>query len=257
MPKPINNDQPSNFELAVRQVAAKPLAHPRREFKARGSFVVRCDACRMPRAYCICAYRVAVASQAVFWILMHPNEANKPTNTARLIGDVLPETQVFAWDRINAPEGLVELLQDPTYQPMLIFPDDQPDYAHRVVNFDVMRSAQPERRPAFILLDGTWRQARRMFRKSAWLPELPILPIHSQTTTAYNLRKPASSSHLCTAEVGVELLRMAQDEQAAEVLSQYFRVFNEGYAAARHQQESPELASARLDLLRLKQTLNF
>ena len=83
---------PSAFELEVRRVANNPNkeAYPRKAFNARGSFVTRCDACRMPCLYCLCKFRTPVESKAVFWVLMHSNEAYKPTNTARLIGDTLP-----------------------------------------------------------------------------------------------------------------------------------------------------------------------
>lgn len=229
---------PSDFEQAVRQIAERPRVHPRRPFKARGSFVRRCEGCRMPQDYCLCSYRTEVASLAQFWVLMHPEEVNKPTNTARLIGDTLPATRVFAWDRMEPPAALLALLQDPQYQPFIIFPDDQPDYQHRVVEFESARIGQEARRPVFILLDGTWRQARRMFRKSPWLDALPVLPLRTEQKTGYRLRKPASEQHLCTAEVGIELLKLAGDLQAAEVLQQYFTVFNEGYGAARHQRPS-------------------
>lgn len=237
---------PSAFELEVRRVSINPMkeAYPRKAFKARGSFVTRCDACRMPRQYCICKFRTPVTAKAVFWVLMHTNEACKPTNTARLIGDTLTETRVFGWDRTQPPQAFLDLLADPTCQPFLIFPDDQPDYQDRVVNLPTARLGNEHRRPAFILLDGTWRQARRMFRKSPWLANLPVLPLHSTQKTDYRLRKAASEAHLCTAEVGVELLKLAGDEVAAEVLGNYFKVFNQGYAAARHQKPGLELTDA-------------
>ncbi len=237
---------PSAFELEVRRVANNPNkeAYPRKAFNARGSFVTRCDACRMPRLYCLCKFRTPVESKAVFWVLMHSNEAYKPTNTARLIGDTLPETRVFEWNRTQPPQGFLDLLANPEYQPFLIFPDDQPDYQDRVVNLPTARLGQEARRPAFILLDGTWRQARRMFRKSPWLADLPVLPLHSTEKTDYRLRKAASEEHLCTAEVGIELLKLVGEQNAAEVLGYYFKVFNQGYAAARHQKPTLELTDA-------------
>ncbi|SFX70182.1 tRNA-uridine aminocarboxypropyltransferase [Marinospirillum alkaliphilum] len=229
---------PSAFEQEVRRIADSPRDFPRRPFRARGSFVRRCDGCRMPKDYCICRFRTEVLASAQFWVLMHTEEVNKPTNTARLIGDTLADTRVFAWDRMQPPAELLALLQDPAYQPFIIFPDDQPDYQHRVVDFTSARQGQEQRRPVFLLLDGTWRQARRMFRKSPWMDHLPVLPLRTEQKTDYRLRKPASEQHLCTAEVGIELLKLSGDLQAAEVLQQYFTVFNQGYGAARHQRPS-------------------
>lgn len=231
----------SAFEQEVRRIADAPerFHYPRRPFNARGSFIRRCEGCRMPRDFCICHYRTETQARAEFWVLMHIEEVNKPTNTARLIGDTLPSTRVFPWQRMNPPQEFVALLKDERYQPFIIFPDDQPDYQHRVVqDYPAARKQQQQKIPVFILLDGTWRQARKMFRQSDYLQELPVLPVKAKRKTSYQLRKPASEAHLCTAEVGIELLEMAGDKEAAEVLENYFAVFNQGYAAARRQKQA-------------------
>ncbi|PMR69212.1 tRNA-uridine aminocarboxypropyltransferase [Halomonas heilongjiangensis] len=222
---------------------------PRREFKARGSFVARCPGCHLPELNCLCPYRVTAVSEARVWLLTHAMEHHKPTNTGRLIRDVLPDTEVFTWYRTVPDERLLALLDDPRYCPFVIFPDDQPDYADRVVGMAaVSRVKQEERIPVFILLDGTWRQARRIFRKSPYLDDLPVLPLATARQTRYRLRKPASAAHLCTAEVAAELLRQSGDAAAADTLDDYFDAFNDSYAASRRFEklEAPTAAMRRL-----------
>ncbi len=221
----------------------------RRPFKARGSFVERCAGCRLPQLNCLCPFRVSAASEARFWLLTHPLEHNKPTNTGRLIGDILATTEVFTWYRTAPDPTLLARLDDPRFAPFIVFPDDQPDYAERVVGPEAVSRAKDDGRiPVFIILDGTWRQARRMFRKSAYLADLPVLPLHSDRLTRYRLRKPASSAHLCTAEVAAELLRASGDAAAAASLDDYFDAFNDSYAASRrhHKLEQPTPAMRRL-----------
>lgn len=206
----------------------------RRAFKARGSFVERCSGCNLPTLNCLCPYRVEAYSEAQVWLLTHPLEHYKPTNTGRLIGDVLPTTEVFTWYRTVPNARLLALLDDSRYAPFVIFPDDQPDYADRVVGMQRVGEAKLEGRiPVFLILDGTWRQARRIFRKSPYLEALPVLPLSTQRLTRYRLRKPASSAHLCTVEVAIELLRQSGDAYAAAILDDYFDVFNDSYAASR------------------------
>ncbi|QFU03008.1 DTW domain protein [Halomonas sp. THAF5a] len=222
---------------------------PRREFKARGSFVTRCEGCNLPALNCLCPYRVRAESEAKVWLLTHPLEHHKPTNTGRLIGDVLGDTEVFTWYRTAPDERLLALLDDPRYDPFVIFPDDQPDYAERVVGMErVAAGKRSGRVPVFIILDGTWRQARRIFRKSPYLERLPVLPLATERLTRYRLRKPASAAHLCTAEVAIELLRQAGDRDAAEVLDDTFDAFNDSYAASRRHEklEAPTPAMRRL-----------
>jgi len=213
---------------------------PRKPFAARGSRVNRCSGCLMAQDFCICDLRPEnVPCRAQIWLLMHPEEIYKPTNTGRLLADCLPDTQVFYWYRTEPNAQLLTLLQNDQYQPFIIFPDDMEDYAHRVVQFDQVMTHQNNKSdnsnkiPVFIILDGTWRQARRMFRKSPYLADLPVLPLKTDRLTRYALRKPASEQHLCTVEVGIELLKQAGEIQAAEAVEGYFDVFNRRYAESR------------------------
>jgi len=221
---------------------------PRREFKARGSFVTRCAGCNLPELNCLCPYQAKADSRVQVWLITHPLEHHKPTNTGRLIADVLAPTRVFTWYRTTPDEQLLALLADERYAPFVVFPDDQPDYADRVVEVEAVRRVPRERIPVLILLDGTWRQARRIFRKSPYLERLPVLPLRTDRLTRYRLRKPASQAHLCTAEVAAELLRQSGEEDAASVLDDYFDVFNDSYAASRryHKIETPSPAMRRL-----------
>ncbi len=227
----------------------------RKAFTARGSRLNRCPGCLMAVERCICDLRPEnVSCRAQIWLLMHPEEIYKPTNTGRLLTDCLPDTQVFYWYRTEPNAQLLALLKDDQYQPFIIFPDDMEDYAHRVVQFDQVMALQAEyhdscdkagktdqdnkssnrsKIPVFIILDGTWRQARRMFRKSPYLADLPVLPLKTDRLTRYALRKPASEQHLCTVEVGIELLKQAGEIQAAEAVEGYFEAFNRRYAEAR------------------------
>lgn len=227
----------------------------RKAFTARGSRLNRCPGCLMALERCICNLRPEnVSCRAQIWLLMHPEEIYKPTNTGRLLADCLPDTQVFYWYRTEPNVQLLALLKDDQYQPFIIFPDDMEDYAHRVVQFDQVMALQAEyydscdkagkadqdnqrinrnKIPVFIILDGTWRQARRMFRKSPYLADLPVLPLKTDRLTRYALRKPASEQHLCTVEVGIELLKQAGEAQAAAAVEGYFDAFNRRYAEAR------------------------
>ena len=237
--------------------AAEHPRPPRREFKARGSFVTRCDNCQLPVLNCLCPYQVEAVSHAQVWLLTHPLEHYKPTNTGRLIGDVITTTQVFTWYRTAPDAQLAGLLKDPRYAPFVIFPDDQPDYADRVVDIEAVHSAKEQARiPVFIILDGTWRQARRMFRKSAYLDALPVLPLRTERETRYRLRKPASKAHLCTAEVAIELLRQGGDMVAADVLDDYFEVFNAILNPAT-QVPTAEPSVARINTSRVRDTRFF
>jgi DTW domain-containing protein YfiP len=91
------------------------------------------------------------------------------------------------------------------------------------------------KRPLFILLDGTWDEARKMFRKSPYLQNFPVLSLQPELLSRYTLRRAQSEAHLCTAEVGALCLALSQDLPAAQALDAYFDVFTEHYLKAKQQ----------------------
>jgi DTW domain-containing protein YfiP len=122
-------------------------------------------------------------------------------------------------------------LNDPQWQPYVVFPREFANDG-RVVH-EVTHT--PHKRPLFILLDGTWDEARKMFRKSPYLQTFPVLSLQPEQLSRYKLRRAQTEAHLCTAEVGALCLDLAQDTQAAQALNAYFDVFTEHYLKAKQQ----------------------
>ncbi|MBO2029052.1 DTW domain-containing protein [Klebsiella pneumoniae] len=55
-------------------------------------------------------------------LVMFDTEPMKPSNTGRLIADILPDTEAFQWSRTEPPQALLDLVAHPDYQPMVVFP---------------------------------------------------------------------------------------------------------------------------------------
>ncbi|WP_027857973.1 tRNA-uridine aminocarboxypropyltransferase [Marinobacterium jannaschii] len=197
-------------------------------FVARGSNIERCEACLLPQRGCICDYRVSVEARARFWLLTHRYETLKPTNTGRLITDTIEGSDLFRWSRTEPDTRFLQALDDPAIDPYIVFPEGE-DYQHRMVEFE----HKPGRQPVFIILDGTWRQARRMFRHGRYLDRLPVIQPSTTRTSRYMLRKAQHDHHLCTAEVAVAMLEQIGDQASADVLEAYFDIFNQHYRASR------------------------
>ena len=81
----------------------------------------------------------------------------------------------------------------------------------------------------FIFLDGTWREAKKMFSKSAYLANLPVLGVNVNETSDYLLREASHTFQHCTAEVGISVLELAGEKEGAETLAQYFSIFRREY----------------------------
>ncbi|WP_409524257.1 DTW domain-containing protein [Nitrincola sp. MINF-07-Sa-05] len=135
---------------------------PRKPFIARGSKTQRCERCRLRVDLCICAECQPIASRATFWLLTHHNEFYKPSNTGRLILSSVAGSASSEWSRQVPGSAFQALLDDSSLAPCIVFPGGA-DYQHRMISNPLPSDG---RRPVFIILDGTWRQARRMFRHS-------------------------------------------------------------------------------------------
>ena len=192
----------------------------------------RCDACRLPPTHCACALRPRVPTRAGVCLVMSPFEPLKPSNTGWLVADVVPDTHAFAWSRTAVDPALIALLADPQWQPFVVFPGEfaAPE---RVVTGLPVDDAASTRRPLFILLDGTWAEARKAFRKSPTLDRFPVLSLDPAQLSRYRLRSAWHDHHLCTAEIAALCLAMAGDMHAARTLEAWLDVFSERYLRAK------------------------
>jgi len=234
---------------AVQRLRDARLAGALKPFRVRGGMAERCPRCRVLPSHCLCALRPVVPTRCGVCLLMADIEPLKPSNTGWLIADVVADTFAFAWARTHVDPDLLALLADPQWQPYVVFPADLAA-PERVVTAllpparDPVASAEraapqvprPDKRPLFVLLDGTWAEGGKMFRKSPYLNALPVLSFVPEQLSNYRLRRSSHSHHLCTAEVGALCLALAGDAHAAEVLTAYLDVFTYHYLQARNQQ---------------------
>lgn len=220
---------------AVARLRAERLAASTKPYVARGSAGGRCTRCRLPPAHCICDLRPALATRAGMCLLMGDIEALKPSNTGWLIADLVPDTWAFTWERTRVDDRLLALLDDPQWQPFVVFPGDlvaPPRVVTDRVDGDAL--ARSDRRPLFVLLDGTWPEARKMFNKSPYLARFPVLSLHPGTASSYRLRRSNREDHFCTAEVAALCLALSGEPRAGQLLAAWLDVFSAHYLEARH-----------------------
>jgi hypothetical protein len=199
----------------------------------------------------MCALRPVVPTRAAVCLVMAEFEPLKPSNTGWLIADVVPDTAAFGWSRMAVDPALPALLADPQWQPYVVFPGEfaAPE---RVVTellsggLDVGADAndvQQGNRPLFVLLDGTWSEARKIFRKSPYLNRFPVLSLRPGQLSRYRLRRSTHEHHFCTSEVAALCLALAGDLHAAQTLEAYLDVFSNRYLGAR-QSVPPDMGDA-------------
>lgn len=240
---------------AVARLRDARLARSAKPFLARGGMKgPRCAGCRIAPSHCICALRPQYTTRSGVCLLMADIEMLKPSNTGWLVADVVPDTFAFGWSRTAVDPALLELLQDPQWQPWVVFPGEFVAPSRAVVQHLPTQLLPPHeekfaRRPLFVLLDATWPEARKMFRKSPYLDRFPVLSLQAAHASCYQLRRSTRPEHFCTSEVAAQCLAQAGDGPAAQALDAWLDVFSHHYLQAKRQLPADLQTAAHHQLL--------
>lgn len=218
---------------AVNRLRQQEKAQSRRPFITRGSRLQRCDHCLLAETLCICSETPDACGQTAVCLLYFKGEVFKPSNSGRLIADVLADNHAYLWSRTEPDPALLALLSNPNYAPVIVFPSQYAEAERSLSDQPAIdgfqqQAQQDGKTVLLVFLDGTWREARKMFR-SQWLSQLPVLGIQPQQSSGYALREAFHEHQLGTAEVAIEVLRALHDHSAADALQAYFRLFRQRY----------------------------
>ncbi|MCJ8320777.1 MAG: DTW domain-containing protein [Colwellia sp.] len=218
-------------------------------YKSRGFRVVRCESCRLAQTHCICQLAPTAltikniadkkpALTAGFLLLMYDTEILKPSNTGKLIADLVDDTYAFLWSRTESNPELLAVINDPQWQPFVVFPSQYAEKEREVIQDEII--CHGSKRPLFIMLDGSWREAKKMFRKSPYLAKFPVVSFDPQKqfpqsegnekiTSRYQIRETSVDNQFATAEVAARVLAMAGEVNKAQLLDLWFDVFSYQY----------------------------
>lgn len=186
-----------------------------------------CNKCGLPVINCVCDKAPKIRTDANIWILSTQKEFYRASNTARLLELVNPDsTQIFLWERTKLPERLIKDLSNEIYEIFLLFPIEHCGTPSRKVNYK-----NSGKIPVFIILDGTWNEARKIFRKSPYLENLPIISLDPNFKSKYDLRRGAQSGNLCTIEAAIEVLKLNGETYDAQVINNFYDLFLKSYKA--------------------------
>jgi DTW domain-containing protein YfiP len=213
---------------AVRELRKHQLTLSTREFKARGSLLKRCPECLIGIEKCVCGLIEPTESKFAVLMLMYHAEYFKPSNTGQLICDAVSDNYAFRWQRTELEDKLAQVLEDPTWYPIIVFPHDNVEQERQIhhVPSDTQLAGK---RPLLIFLDGTWRQAKKMFIKSPYLSSFPVLQVSGIDKGEYKLRESYHEHHLSTVEVAQAIFHDAGETVISDRLGTLFKTFRDSY----------------------------
>lgn len=175
------------------------------------------------RAYCVCAHVPTLAPPIELVIVRHQAEARRSSGTARLALLALPAARVIECgdDLGAAAAALGEWLAAAPAPTALLFPDGGAEGG----------AAAEARR--LVVLDGTWREARRMLRRLPLLWPLPRLALPAAPPPPLRLRHAPAAESRSTIEAIADALARLGDPDSARALHELYGRFAEQGLRAR------------------------
>lgn len=148
-----------------------------------------CFVCLKPRSTCVCASIVPIDNRTGVFVLQHPKERGHPIGTARFVELGLRNSEVVV--AANAARDLCAPIDVPP-RTGLLFP--------RADARDLEEVPAAERPEHLVVLDGTWAQARALYRRNPWLQSLPHYQLSPASPSRYRIRKEPSPEYVSTIE---------------------------------------------------------
>jgi DTW domain-containing protein YfiP len=200
--------------------AMKPTNHaPGRAF---------CYRCHKEQSLCVCALVVPLSNRTHVHVIQHPRERHNAIGTVRLVRLGLARCSVEVnWPWSGQPSRLSAA---PPEGAAVLFPSDRAR--------PVEALAPHERPHQLIVLDGTWHQARTLYRNNAWLEALPHVLLDTPVPSRYRIRAEPKRHYLSTVEAIVRTLGILEPELEGreELLEAFDRMIDAQVerAAVRH-----------------------
>ena len=180
------------------------MSPPLRAFTNKGQ-PGRCQRCWILDAQCICSRVPTVPTLTEVLVVRHERESWKSTGTARIAALALPSLRLLDFTENSEPakSALPALVGPGTH---LLFPTDEsaPWNGAAVTKL--------------VVLDGTWRQVRRMYAKLPALHAVAKLALPEKVTKVLRLRESKFEAGRSTLEAIAEAIGLLEGENVAAPL---------------------------------------
>ena len=175
---------------------------------------MKCPRCLFEQRVCLCADVPTVVARTRVVIVRHHLERHRSSNSGRLAHFALPNSEIVDLGGREAPARLNAGHPAGTMPPLdgawLVFPVGP-----------VMAPAGPPPRQ-LVVLDATWSQARRMYRKIDALRGLPILRLSEAPMPVARFRESPGPDRVSTIEAIARALRRVEGDAIAAPLEALF-----------------------------------
>lgn len=177
-----------------------------------------CYRCHKPAVVCVCPHIVRVRNKTGVVILQHAKERFHPIGTVRFARLGLENARVWVHHPNREPTSALEQHLPPNTG--LLYPAQGAR--------ELRSLPAPERPKNLLVLDGTWPQARALYRLNPWLQKLPHYRLTPAQESRYKIRKEPSEECVSTIEAIIEALQTLEPstEGFQELLSAFTQMID-------------------------------
>ena len=172
-----------------------------------------CSICRTPRGICVCDRSARVPTQRRLVVLQHPQEQDRLLGTVPLLEGIVGAERVvgLSWPNLAAVTGGGRWA--------VVWPGQLPKGdrggAGPVRAMDRSGAPVPLTHDGYILLDGSWSQAKALWWRNAWLLKLDRVVITPSQPSIYGrVRKEPRATYVSTLEAAADVLVAAGEDAA-------------------------------------------
>ncbi len=171
--------------------------------------VHRCEACRLPHRWCVCAARETVAVPLAIDVMMHRRERFRPSSSGLVVARVMEGVRLHVWERER--QWTAGALRRPGRELWVLHPHGE-----------AMPSAPAPETGQVVLVDGGWSEAAVIAREALGWGRVVSLPMSGESR--YWLRAQQEGGRFSTAEAMIHLLRFFGFDAAGETLRRQFEL---------------------------------
>jgi DTW domain-containing protein YfiP len=223
------------LRLRARAVTFVPSMSELSELSTRAQRA-HCYRCDKAALLCLCERIPRVLNRTPIVILQHKRESRHPLGTVRILDLGLENRRLEV-----VPAGARSGSERPSWLPDgagLLYPSK--DAA------ELGAIAVAERPRAIVAIDGTWNQARALFRDHAWLQTLPRFRLQPSSPSRYRIRREPLPAYRSTVEAVVQALDVLEPGcEAGKLLVAFDALIDDQIAQSRGAGRAPRKRDAR------------
>jgi len=169
-----------------------------------------CYQCRRAKVACLCGCIEKQPNDIKIIVLQHPDEVNNPKGTGIIAELGLQQYYKWVAEDFAQHKELIRFIAENAAQTAVLYPTEGANEISECSSTSDLINIKN-----LIVIDGTWRKAKKIWELQPLLETLRCLRLTSEQISNYRIRKVPKDGYLSTIESVVFALRALEGRQQA------------------------------------------